>query len=309
VKLSESLKFVSTLKFSFKNGYVSYLDAKLTTFWDSPCQLQYFSSPLKTAQWHLAQMLKENIIMVAYTKSFDYISTSVVNFLEGLESGIERIGFIAEKNRLLEEQRFSSLKPYFFIGYYPKILAKGFVFLEEVKRFKGFSWEEMEKFYYTTVLTRFLQVKGKKGLILNNVLISHKRTSLPSWGILTNKRGDFSSLFKRYLELWPYREKSFLEEIQLLEKSLVVQESAAGEQAVLPEYLSLEKEEDFSKIALFLASFFRQRIGEYEVKKKTGRLALSKNLLKILLKEMPLDIKNNFNKTSLYLGKRRAFLL
>lgn len=309
VKLGENLKFVSTLKISFKNGYVSYLDAKLSTFWDGPCQLQYFYSPLKATKTRLAQMLEENVIMVAYTKSFDYISTSVVNFLGGLESGIERIGFLAEKNRLLEEQKFSSFKPYFFIGYYPKILAKGFVFLEEVKRFKGFSWEDIEKFYYTTVLTRFLQLKERKGFILNNVLISRKITSLPSWGILTNKRGDLTGLFERYLELWPYREKSFLEEIQLLEKSLVAQETGAKEQVILPEYIGLEKEEDFSKIAQFLGSFFKQRIGEYEVKKRVGRLILSKNLLKILLKEVPLEIKNSFNKTSLYLGKRRAFLL
>lgn len=305
-KVKRNLQAVSTIKFYFANNQTGFCDAQMTAFWDSPCVLSNFFAAFYRVRERVLTMLKNKLIMVGYTKSFDSLSPLVVSFVEGLSSGIKKIELLGADDKVLETLPCEMLKPSFLIGYYPKIFAKGMIFLEREKRFKKLT--VLEEFFYTSVLTRFSQAKTNKGIILNNILIKFKEKSLPSWGFITDKRTTFSGFLEKYLLLWPYPEKTFLDDIKLIEKSFFTKEERKDLPGLIPAGVSFENTGDSAKAAEILASLFREQAGNFELKALSGELVIGKNSCQAVLKGMPGSIKQKFNNLCLYLGDKRVFL-
>jgi hypothetical protein len=300
------LKFASTIKFYFEKEDMGYCDAKFCTFWDNPSILGDFSLGLFRAKERLEEMVKEKVIMINYTKSFDYLSPLVFKFVEGLSKGIRKIEILGEKE-VLEKIETVGLRPTFFIGYYPKILSKGVSFLERNKRFKKFLWREKEAIYYAPFLTRFLQPKKNKGVILNNVLIKKKTTFSPSWGIITNKKENISYFLKKYLFFWPYLEEGFLEEIEKIHNFYFQKKEEKDIRDYFPQYLRLEKEQDFAQISHILLLIFKEKIGDLDIKNLEGEIVIGKDFYKVLLKNDFPSLKRKFNQNSFYINKKRVF--
>ncbi len=306
-EIKENSRMVSTIKFYFSDNATGYSDAKLTTAWDGYCHIKDFFLPLYQAKARISYMLKEKVIILNYTKSFDYLSPFTINFINSLSRGIKRIDFLNEKGQVLDKIDCNLEKPAFLIGYYPKILGKGITFLDKEKRFKkintleGIAW-------FAPMLTRFSQSKGKEAVILNNILIKTKEKYLPNWAVLTDRKANISSLLKKYLFLWPYMEKVFLSDIKMIENSFLNQEDKKDLTKEIPDTLIFEKAEDFANIAGILELFLKWQFGEIKLKGLKGTYAIGKDSCRISITGLSSEIKRKINNTCLYLNNKRVFI-
>lgn len=307
-ELKDNLKLATTIKLYFQNGDIGYCDGSLTTLWDSPCKIDDFFSFLPCAKTKVSQIAKDKIFMLCYTKSFGHISPTLLQFITGLGSGIKKVDFLGKRAEVLDSISYSNLKLSFFIGYYPRILDKGLDFLEKAKKFKEIDVLG-DKVLHTAISTRFSQFKDNKGVILDNILIKRKERSLPSWGILTDKKENINSILKKYLILWPYMESAFLEEIKIIENFFLKSQKSKDLVAFLPKTLNLEKEADFAQIAQILGSIFKESIGELEFKQKSGEFIKGKDVFKVLIGSIPKKIKKKFNKSHFFLNDKRILLI
>jgi len=305
--LRDSLSSVSTVRVSFANGYEGYCDGRLSTFWERPCFLKDFSSSLDKTKKMLEEMIKENAIMISYTKSFDYLSSATFDFIGGLSKGIKKIELLGERSEVLEEIPLGTeqvLKPSFFIGYYPRAFTKGAVFLEKRGRFKKLNLLD-EDFFYAPVVTRVLQAETK-GLILNNVILKRRKDGLISWGFFTNKQKNLDRFIKKYVYLWPSMEEGFLEEIK--ERAKPSSASRKELKDFLPLELTINSIQSLKGLVEILSELFKERIGDINLKAKEGNIVLGKDFCKIFIKGFSRQIKKTFNNSCLYLDKRRVFL-
>ncbi|MCP4652930.1 MAG: transposase [Candidatus Omnitrophica bacterium] len=305
---AKSLVSVASVKFSFVNGTKSYCDGSFSCFWGKPAFIDEFFVPYSLAQKRVKAIIKNKIIMINYTKSFDYLSSLTTSFIDGLASGIKTIELLDKKGNVLEEFTPPPVKMSFLIGYYPQILSKGVVFLRKSARFKKFDAIDGD-IHYISALARFLQPKGSKGLILNSVLINRKRQSLPSWGLLTDKRSNFTLFLKRYLNSWPYMDKVFKEEMELVEKFYTQSNKTKELGDFVPEHVVLSKFDDFKGIGAILAAVFRDRVARVELRGKKGQVATGKDYLRIKLLRFSPAFKRKFNKFSFSIDKRNVFLI
>ncbi|UCG34566.1 MAG: helix-turn-helix domain-containing protein [Candidatus Omnitrophota bacterium] len=307
--LRDSLQSVSTVKFSFANGYEGYCDGGLSTFWEGPCFVKDFFTSLDRARKTLEAMIKENVVRVSYTKSFDYLSSATFDFISGLSKGIKKIELLGENGETIEEvsldlREEKIFKPSFFIGYYPRALAKGAVFLEKRGRFKKLNLID-EDFFYTGVVSRVLQ-SDTKGLILNNVILKRRRDGLVSWGFFTNKRKSLDRLIKKYVYLWPSMEEGFLEEIKGRAKRPAVPRRELKD--FLPQELTIDSAQSLRALVDILSELFKERIEDINLKGKEGNIVLGKDFCKVFIGGFSRQIKKIFNNSCLYLDKRRSFL-
>ncbi|MBP7087761.1 MAG: hypothetical protein KBB01_00535 [Candidatus Omnitrophica bacterium] len=313
-KVKENVQLASTIKFYFKNGYEGYLDAKMSTFWDKPCNLEYFYIPLKAAIKKVEQALADKILIIGYTKSFGYLSPLVFDYLRGVESGIKKIQFLNGEGRILAEQPLNQAQPKFAVGYYPKIIPQGVLILNQHRYFRRLHWEEIGEFYTQITIAKLLQQKDKKGVILNNVLIRKNPVLSPTWGIFTNfnigaKFKSLPFLVKKYLYLWPYLDKGFSEEMSILEKAFTLKSKKKEYLSrILPQKLTFKNPKDFILVGEILSVIFKELIGGWEPKEKSGNFVIGKEYVKVFLK-IPLEVKKNFNKNSLYINNKRVFIL
>ncbi|MFA5272190.1 MAG: hypothetical protein WC412_07655, partial [Candidatus Omnitrophota bacterium] len=307
-EVKENSKIVSTIKFHFFDNSAGFCDAKLTTTWDGYCNIKDFFLPLYHAKARIAYMLKEKVIILNYTKSFDYLSQFTINFIKSLHGGIKRVDFLNEKGQVLDKIECNLEKPTFLIGYYPKILGKGLTFLEKEKRFK-----KLNTFggvvYHAPILTRFSQSKSKEAIILNNILIKTKEKYLPNWAVLTDRKANFSLLLKKYLFVWPYMEKVFLDDIKMIENSFSSQDQKKDFVQNIPDTLIFEKEEDYSKISDILFDLLKWQFEEIKFRGSVGTYAIGKDFCKISINNLSPETKRKINNTCLYLNNKRVFLV
>ena len=311
--LKRGLALVSTIKFYFNNDYCAYFDAKMSTFWNGLCGMERFFLPLRAATNLIEQMIKDKTIIVGYTKSFGYLSALTFDFLKAVDSGVKKIEFVDEQNRILEERKINLSKVSFFIGYYPKVISKGINFIGKPKRFKSFFLGGVGDFLCSSGLTKLTQYQGKQQLILNNIFIKQPSFSLPTWGILTGnisgKKVRITAFLKKYLYLWPNAEKSFIEDLKIIEKSLFTASKSKDYLAkMLPQKLVFKEMLDFSRAGQILSVIFKETIWGWEPKNKEGDFVWGKDYLRINLEKMPKEAKKNFNRERFYLDGKRVFL-
>lgn len=305
-KIKEQIKLVSTIKFYFQDNSIGFSDAKLTTLWDGPCNIDDFFMPLYHVKTKLSQLIKDKTIIISYTKSFDYLSTLTTRFINGISSGIKKIELLDEGGKVLEKIECNLSNPVFAIGYYPKILNKGAAFLEKAKRFKRLSLIEGEVLY-VPVSTRFSQPKASQAIILNNILIKNKERMLPNWAVLTDRKTNLSYLLKKYMFLWPHTEKTFLSDMKIIENFFLNKESKKSPVKYIPGILNFEKETDFKQITDILAAIFKEQFREAAFINNPGQYILGKDFCKIVLKNLSVETKKEINNACLYIGGRRVF--
>jgi len=311
--LKNTLVRVSTIKFLFNNGHCSYFDARMSTLWNGPCKMEQFSLPLRAASKLIGQMIEDKTIIIGYTKSFGCLSPLTFDFLKAMDKGIKKVEFLDERGKVVKELKVSLPKVSFFIGYYPEILNKGVTPIGRPKRFKSFFWEGIGGFLCASSLTRFSQPERKQELMLNNVLIKQGASSLPSWGLLTgsisNAKVRVASYLKKYLYLWPSAEKSFIDDMRVIEKSIFNPSKDRGYIAkMLPKSLFFKDSFDFARVGQILSVVFKEMIWGWEPKNKEGDFAIGKDYLRISLKKVPREVKKRFNRGRFHLNGRIAFI-
>lgn len=312
----KNVEYVSTVKISFDNGWVSYCDGRFATFWGGVCTMNHFFSPFGAVKARLADMMHNNLLMINYTKSFQYLSPLVFEFINGVKSGIKKIELLGEKGNVLDtitpwsgflkNVSGEQFKPFFLIGYYPKILSKGMAFLEKSTKFKKLEWDD--SFFYSNLKTRFFQDKIHKEVITNNVLIARKKNILPCWGIITDMSDDLENCLKKYLTIWPYLDKVFFEEIEIAEKFFSSSEKTMELVNLFPMEMAFNDEDDFAKVGEILSNVFRATIGDMANYDKNGYIDTGKHFIKIRIANVSADIKKKFNNTCFYWDKKRVFL-
>jgi len=311
--LKDTLVRVSTIKFFFNNGHCGYFDAKMSTLWSGPCEMEQFSLPLRAASKLIEQMIEDKTIILGYTKSFGYLSPLTFDFLKAMDKGIEKIEFLNERGGVVKELKVSLPKVSFFIGYYPEILNKGITFIGRPKRFKSFFWQGLGEFLCASSLTRLSQPERKQELMVNNVLMKPGDSLLPSWGLLTgsisSNKAKVACFLKKYLYLWPNAEKSFINDMRVVEKAIFSSPKDRGYLAnILPRNLVFNDLLDFARVGQILSVIFKEMIWGWEPKNKKGSFSIGKDYLRISLEKIPGEVKKRFNNGRFYLDQRRAFI-
>ncbi|MDD5584309.1 MAG: hypothetical protein PHV55_04570 [Candidatus Omnitrophica bacterium] len=305
-KVKDNVKLVSTIKFYFENGTRGFSDARFSTLWDSHCTISYFFSPCIQVRRRIAGMLKERYIFINYTKSFDYLSLLVVRFIEGLQSGLQKVEFLDEGGKVLETVACASIKPSFFIGYYPKILNKGVFFLGQAPRFKRI--RAQTEALYTTISTRFVQQKTNKGIILNNILLKRKEKELPVWGVLTGTKDRALDCLNDYLQFFPSMDSAFIEEMKVIERFFLDDVRHRDLGAFVPADITFESENDFAGIINILASVFKEEIGNFDFNANIVTFRQSKNNYLFAARSASGEVKKKFNAADLSFRGKHACL-
>lgn len=303
-----NLQPVSSIKFYFESGYIGFCDANLTTFWSGPCHMREFFNTFGQVKKKVEKIIENKIVAINYTKSFDYLSPLVVKFIDGLSGGLKSIEILGEKEEVLEKIKLLTFRPAFAIGYYPKILSKGMIFMEKTRKFRKF-YHAGEDIFYLPISTKFMQPKDHKAAVLSNLLLARKKKNLPTWGLIVNRKGNETQFAANYLHWWPYREEVFLEEIKLFEKFFTNAVEKKDLVKILPQELVLDDELAFGKIMELLRLIFIEKIGNFEFKNRKGKLIVGKDFLKIAITAIPVPFKKIFNRAALHIDKRRVFLV
>ncbi|MBN3039881.1 MAG: hypothetical protein JW867_02015, partial [Candidatus Omnitrophica bacterium] len=123
--VKDNVRLVSTVRFNFNNAYQGFSDARLSTFWSNICTLEYFFLPLESVLQKLKFLIGRGVLIIGYTKSFDYLSPLVYNFYEGINSGIKSIDLINPEGKTLYSFNPKQQRLTLCFGYYPQILDKG----------------------------------------------------------------------------------------------------------------------------------------------------------------------------------------
>jgi hypothetical protein len=312
--LKEDLRPVATIRFHFNNGHKGFCDAKMSTFWGSSCKFDYFNLPQRVARLKLTRMLREQMLIIGYTKSFDYLSPLVFDFISAAESGLAKAEFLDEEGRTLSELKTSKPRLWVFFGYSPHILSKGAVFKAKTSRLRHFSWQELGEFFSVTIPTRFIQPNSNREITLQNLLVTKGRLLRPRWGILTNhplkdKRKDPAALLKKYFYVWPYIEEDFSRDMEIIGKSLFAEKKYENYLArMLPQRLQFSQLLDFARAGQILSIIFKEVVWGWEPKGKKGDFREYKDCLQVFLKQAPRELKKQFNQLGFYVGKKRVFI-
>ena len=308
-EIKKGLKTVSSVKFHFKGGKDVYCDAKFSTLWEAPCHFSHFHTTLNHTKALLNKFIKDNIIMINYTKSFDYLAPLTVDFISGLGAGVSAIDIISVDKVVLESISFQSpLKFDFLIGYHPKILARG-AFVQRYKgRFKRVK-VALGELFYNYFVTKFFQPETDKTMMAGNIIISRKSRGGPSWGVITNCQKDKARALQKYISFWPYLEEVFLEDMEIINKYFLTSPEVKKISAVLPPEVILEEKAGFKPFADALWDIFTAAGGETAILHKQGEIFTSRDVYKILLKNLPSGVKSAFNKTILLLNDKRVIFI
>ena len=306
--LLEDLKLCSTVKISFQNGAASFCDGGLSTLWDRPCYVEQFFSPLSRARKRLRAMIDNNLIIINYTKSFDYISPLVLTFIRGVSGGIKKVEFLSPRGEVLESMNLEGIALNFLVGYYPKGLSKGIHFLRTEKRFKKIEYVTGD-IYYLSALTQFFLPKDPKGVILNSILLRRNTRFLPCWGIFTNKKSDTTFFVNKYLNLWPHMEVTFSEDMTTMEKFYTTHYKAPVFGEFLPASVEFAHGGDFARLPELLKEAFTRTLGALDFSNLRGYIIITKKAVKLVVKKIPPELKERFNRGAFYLNNRRVFLI
>lgn len=308
--LKESLKSVLSLKFYFVNGTTSHCDAKMSSFWQESPKVGEFSLPLRAARLRIERMLAQKTLIIGYTKSFYYLSPITFNFLKGLESGLKTIEFLGKGQEVLDRIEVDSQVLAIAFGYSPQVISKKAVFLSHADRFKAFLSPGLGEFFIARSYSNITQPHVKEEVILANVLIKDKLIDPAYLGVLISpKQAKSRPILKKYLYFWPYMGEDFLKEMKTIEKSLSSSQEDSQIRLFLPKTLAFSEPADFVRAAQILSVAFKELIWGWEPKDKKGDFSLGNDHISVFLKQVPKEVKKSFNKASLYIAKKRVFIV
>ncbi len=309
-QLKQDLQTVSAVKFYFQNRFLGFSDARLSTFWEKAPKLEDFSLSLKVCRQRLKKMLDQNLIVIGYTRSFNYLSRETINFLEGLNSGLVRIEFLTAKGEVVDQLKPSAAAVSFVFGYSPQIFSP--TLKSRSGKFKRFLNQQLGEFFLSRSQASFQPLKQREEISLDNIEIK-KGLSSVSWGLLASlssakKTAVLANCLTEYLYLWPYIIEDFFKEIEVAQGQASFGKNKANLAKMLPKKLVLLKPIDFVRVGQILSILFKELVGGWEPRHKSGTYSLRKGYVKITLKQAPAKLKRAFNQLGFYIDNRRAFL-
>ncbi|MCF7907275.1 MAG: hypothetical protein K9L86_00140 [Candidatus Omnitrophica bacterium] len=311
-KLKKELRPVSAVKFYFKDGSQGFSDGRLATFWDRPSNSEDFSLPLRVVHQRLQKMFEQKVLIIGYTRSFNYLSQAAANFSKGIKSGLAKVELIDLKGEVCDQLKPLDSELSLVFGYSPQILVPVDFPRVRLKKFKRFLDQELGEFYLLNTPTTFTFPKQNQELRLDNIQIKKGNSSV-SWGFLAflpkiSKRSNLAGILTQYLYLWPYVVDEFFREVEAAEGRGRLSLTGGSPMKILPEKLIFTQPIDFVRVGQILSALFKELIGGWEPRLKSGTLSLRKGYIKIVLKQVPVKIKKAFNRSCLYIDNRRAFL-
>jgi hypothetical protein len=307
----KNLTIIAGIRIIFNNSRHIYLDSKLATLWDSLPQTDYFFSSLKKCRDRVKQMLSEKLLIIGYTKSFDYLSGLVFELIKGAESEVGKIQFLDKNSKLIKEIVVNE-KINFMVGYYPKGVSKGIKYDKERKHYNRVHVEQLGTFYLMNIYSNFLQTSDRKYVKLFNVLINRKNYGLPNWGLITSSgklsRQKTEQIFKSYIYLWPDLENNLFEGAKEIEASFVSNEvKKNGVIGIIPGKLVFLDLSHFSRVGQLLAVIFKEFVTGIEPKRRRGFFEKGKDYLLLTLPNMPNKVKKVLDQQAFFLDQRRVF--
>jgi len=304
---ADNLKVVTSAKFYFSGGQVIFCDAAFSTFWTRPCPVPGFYLPLKAARQRVEQMLDKKMIMVQYTKSFDCLSPLVFSFIRGLGEGVAKVELLGLKQEVLAKYEPVNLKPSFLIGYCPRLISRALVPLGKPTRAKKLSLESGD-YFYSSLYARYFQLPDKKGLVLDNVLLSRRRGGLAGWAILTDRREKIGVFLERYLGTWPELDSGFAKELETLGDFFTRPVGRHQGETVKMEPQVFQSEKDFIRLVEILMAQFKCRFGEFRFSGQKGVLISGKYSFRLQIKKVLPELKKSFNHSRFTLDGKRIYL-
>jgi len=319
----EGLSLVSTVKFYFVNKNTGFTDAKIATFWDGLCRFPRFYFPLQAVMLRLEQMLKNRLLIVGYTKSFEYLSRLTFEFIRGLQSGIEKIELLDKNGRVVGKMQFTPQKIVLVFGYCPAIVTKGMVVFSEAKRIASISAELGFEFYTSTSLARFIQPAAAASskhnqavandLFLSRTIIKEHFASPFQWGVLStisHKSRKLRPFLKKYLYMWRYASDDFFEDMEAIQKAVFDHEKKpVSLSKMLPQRLRFSALQDCARISQILSVLFKEVVFGWEPKAKPGSFRLGKEAVCISLKGVPPLLKKRFNRHGFTFAQKPAVIV
>jgi hypothetical protein len=309
--LNKNLAIVVGIKIVFLDGSYVFSDPQLATLWDSLPQTDYFFDSIKNCRDKIKRMLDEKLLIIGYTKSFDYVSALVFELIRGLKKEVKEIQLFDKKSKLIEKIEVNK-KVEAVLGYYPKGISKGIRFTKKKKYYRRSHIEQLGSFYLMNIYSEFIQHFGKQRIVLSNVLINRKNYGLPNWGLISSadklSRLKANHIFKSYIYLWPEMEENLFRGTKEIEKSFLIQESQKNEIiSTMPHKLVFSKLNSFGRVGQLLSVMFKEFVEGVEPKRKIGFLEKGKDYIVVVLSNLAVKTKKRLDQQAFFLDKKRVF--
>jgi len=304
--LKKELEPVSAIKFIFKNGSFGFSDGRLATFWDKPQALESFSSPLRVVRQKIQNMLAQKVLLIGYTKSFNYLSATAFNFLRGLNSGLTALEFLGPAGKALDRLKLSPNSISLIFGYSPQLFMPPATH-QGPHKFKRFFHEEVGELFLAKQPAAF-RLEGTT-ITLSHIQIKNNLNSSVFWGLLGNASLRELSSISRYFYLWPYLSDDFFKETEMMAQiQKVSRPNGLNFAKMLPQKVVFTQPIDFIRVGQILSLLFKETVQGWEPKEKAGNFSRGKNYVKITLRQAPPALKRAFNQAVFEIDGRPAFI-
>ena len=312
--LSDNLKLTSGIRIVFSNGAVSYVDACFNTFWRYGCHNELFYDFYPAVLAKLKNMVSLGVLSILATHSFNFLSPAAFQFIKNITAGIKEIQVVFGHS-ILETIFFNKLwRPAFYLGYYPKRIARGILTFSKAHFYKINT--HLTHYFISQPKAVITQQKIEEEVIAVNSLVKERKGSLPFWGVITNRQEKKrNQACRNYFWFYPYPQESFFRQMDVLERKINYN-FKKDYLLLLPKYIRVSRQEDFFsfvKLAqeIILYSFF---YGEHKellsrFLAQEAEITASKEAVYLRFKQdFEPFLGVSFNDKLLYLGRRRLFI-
>lgn len=309
--LDKNLVIVTGVKIVFFDGSYIFSDPQLATLWDSLPQADYFFSSVKSCRDKIVRMIKDKLLIIGYSKSFEYISTLVLKLIKGFKRGVKEVQLVDKDFKVIERLEIDK-NTEVALGYYPQGVSKGIKLTRGNKRYRQVHLEQLGSFYLMNINIEFVQDYGKQGVILPNVLINKRNHGLPNWGLISSadkiSKAKAHSIFKVYIYLWPEMEKNLFRGTKEIERSLLTQERQKNEIVeIMPHKLIFSKLSSFGRVGQLLSVIFKELVEGIEPKRKKGFLEKGRDYILVVLSNLAGKTKKRLNQQVFFIDGKRVF--
>jgi len=212
--LNEGLQQVSALEIVFHQGKASvFLDPQLKSVWSSSEDIpSVFSLSLSRARENLNWCMRKNLWVIEGFPYFSGFPPAMRRLLKAFPWQVSWIKIWGQKKELLDTIEVRLLKEFkFIIGFIPQdsFFSQGKI-LHRTKACQYLLPHLYTDVYADRIKTKYSELIGEEGVIINNVLLRKRRRSRPFFGILTNlEKTSLKKVLFSHLLSWPYLDKGF----------------------------------------------------------------------------------------------------
>ncbi len=212
--LNKGLQQVSALEMVFHQGKASvFLDPQLKSVWSFSEDIpSVFSLSLSRARENLNWCMRKNLWVIEGFSYFSGFPPAMRRLFRAFPWRVSCIKVWGQKKELLDTIEVKLLKEFkFIIGFIPQ--ASFFSQGKILHRTKACQYSLPYLYadvYADRIKTKYSELIGEEGVIINNVLLRKRQRSRPFFGFLTNlEETSLKKVLFSYLLSWPYLNKGF----------------------------------------------------------------------------------------------------